>query len=171
MSVFVTSKRRESYLAHTSCPVGESVKRELLVAPGPDNLWLIQPLREKVVCTIKEALLLSSTTFLVSCSTAASCGRSGASGAGGYASPLDFSRPSTSGYRKESSRYRRLSVAPLAGVERQGRGTLGSAGLAVGDTRFPSVGLPPYPGLPSLYRRMPPVPSGAKLWRERFRLC
>ena len=118
MSEFVTSKRRESYLAHTSCPVGESVKRELLVAPGPDNLWLIQPLREKVVCTIKEALLLSSTASLVSISTAASRGRSGASGAGGYASPLDFSRPSTSGYRKESNRYRRLSVALLAGVER-----------------------------------------------------
>ena len=41
----------------------------------------------------------------------------------------------------------------------------------MGDTRFPSVGLRPYPGIPSLYRRMPPVPSGAKLWRERFRLC
>ena len=27
---------------------------------------------------------------------------------------------------------RRLSVAPLAGVERQGRGSLGSGGLAVG---------------------------------------
>ena len=132
MSEFVTSKRRESYLAHTSFPVGESVKRELLVAPGPDNLWLIQPLREKVMCTIKEALLLSSTASLVSISTAASRGRSGASGAGGYASPLDFSRPDTSGYRKESNRYRRLSVAPLAGVERRGRGTLGSGGLAVG---------------------------------------
>ena len=160
MSEFVTSKRRESYLAHTSCPVGESVKRELLVAPGPDNLWLIQPLREKVVCTIKEALLLSSTASLVSNSTAVSRGRSGASGAGGYASPLDFSRPSTSGYRKKSNRYRRLSVAPLAGVERRGRGTLGSGGLAVGDTRFPSVGLPPYPGILSLYRRMPPVHQG-----------
>ena len=32
----------------------------------------------------------------------------------------------------QSSRYRRLSVAPLAGVERRGRGTLGSGGLAVG---------------------------------------
>ena len=148
MSELVTSKRRESYLAHTSCPIEESVMRELLVAPGPDNLWLIQPLREKVLCTIKEALLLSSTAFHV-----------------------DFSRPSTSGYRKESNRYRQLSVAPLAGVERRGRGPLGSGGLAVGDTRFPSIGLPPYPGIPSLYRRMPPVPSGAKLWRERFRLC
>ena len=28
------------------------------------------------------------------------------------------------------------------------------------DTRFPSVGLPPYPGIPSLYWRMPPVPQG-----------
>ena len=130
---------------------------------GPDNLWLIQPLREKVLCTIKEALLLSSTAFLVSFSTAVSLGRSGVSGAGGYASPLDFSRP--------TNRFRRLSVAPLAGVERRGRGTLGSGGLAVGDTRFPSVGLPPYPGIPSLYRHMPPFPSGAKHWRERFRLC
>ena len=32
----------------------------------------------------------------------------------------------------QSNRYRRLSVAPLAGVEQQGRGTLGSGGLAVG---------------------------------------
>ena len=171
MSEFLTSKRREAYLAHTSCPVGESVKWELLMAPGPDNLWLIQPLREKVVCPIKEALLLSSTASLGSNSTVASRGRSGSSGAGGYASPLVFSRPCPSGYRKESNRFRRLSVAPLAGVERRGRGTLGSGGLAVGDTRFPSVGLPPYLEIPSLYRRMPPVPLGAKLWRERFRLC
>ena len=106
--------------------------RNLLVTPGPDNLWLIQPLREKVLCTIKEALLLSSTAFIVSFSTAVSLGRSGVSGAGGYASPLDFSRPTTSGSRKESNRFRRLSVAPLAGVERRGRGTLGSGVLAVG---------------------------------------
>ena len=32
----------------------------------------------------------------------------------------------------QPNRYRRLSVAPLAGVERRGRGTLGSGGLAVG---------------------------------------
>ena len=42
ISEFVTSKRRGSYLAHTSCPVGESVKRELLVAPGTDNLLLFR---------------------------------------------------------------------------------------------------------------------------------
>ena len=32
----------------------------------------------------------------------------------------------------QSNRNRRLSVAPLAGVERRGRGTLGIGGLAVG---------------------------------------
>ena len=32
----------------------------------------------------------------------------------------------------QSDRCRRLSVAPLAGVERQGRGSLGSGSLAVG---------------------------------------
>ena len=160
---------------HTSCPIEESVTRELLVTPGPDNLWLIQPLREKVLCTIKEALLLSSTSFLVSFSTAVSLGRSGVSGAGGYASPLDFSRPTTSGSRRESNRFRRLSVAPLAGVERRGRGTLGSGGLAVGDPRFPSVGL--HRWAPTLSRDPIPLPAyassstGAKLWRERFRLC
>ena len=70
------------------------------MAPGTDNLLLIQPLLEKVVSTIMEASLISSTASLVSVSKAASRGRSGASGSGGHASPLDFSRPSTSGYRK-----------------------------------------------------------------------
>ena len=91
--------------------------------------------------------MLSFAAFLVFFSTAVSLGRSGVSGAGGYASPLDLSRPTTLGSCRDSNRFRRLSVAPLAGVERRGRGTLGSGGLAVGDTRFPSVGLPPYPGI------------------------
>ena len=82
ISEFVTSKRRESYLAHTSCPVGESVKRELLVAPGTNNLLFNQPLLEKVVNTIKEDSLISSTASLASISKAASRGRSGASGSG-----------------------------------------------------------------------------------------
>ena len=100
MSEFITLKRRESYLAHTSCPVGESVKRELLVAPGTDNLLFNQPLLEKVMSTIKEDSLISSTASLASISKAASRGRSGS---GGCASPLDFSRPSTSSYRKRSA--------------------------------------------------------------------
>ena len=66
----------------------------------------------------------------------------------------------------QSAKFWRVLLGHLASLSR-----LDSGGLAVGDTRFPSVGLPPYPGIPSLYWRMPPVPSGAKLWRERFRLC
>ena len=171
MSEFVTSKRWESYLAHTSCPLGESVKRELFVAPGPDNLWLIQPLREKVMCTIKEALLLSSTASLVSI----------------LRQSVAFARepPTTEGmllhltFRGPAHRVIVKNPIAIGGClslhwqvwSDEGAEPLGSGGLAVGDTRFPSVGLPPYPGIPSLYRRMPPVPSGAKLWRERFRLC
>ena len=107
MSGFVTAKRRESYLAHASCPVGDSVKRELLVAPGTESLLFNQPLLEKVVSNIKEDSLISSTASLASLSKAASRGRSGASGSGGSSSPLDFSRPSTSGYRKRSASPRR----------------------------------------------------------------
>ena len=103
ISEFVTSKRRESYLVHTSCPIGESVKCDLLVAPGTDNLLFNQPLLEKVVSTIKEDSLISSTASLASISEATSRGRSGASVSGRYSSPLDFSRPNTSGYRKRST--------------------------------------------------------------------
>ena len=131
ISEFVTSKRRESYLAHTSCPVGESVKRELLVAPGTDNLLFNQPLLEKVVSTIKEDSLISSTASLASISKAASRSRSGASGSGKYASPLDFSRPSTSGYRKRSA-------SPVHGSNkraRRGRGMTPSSNRGRGFRR------------------------------------
>ena len=107
MSEFVTAKRLKSYLAHSSCPVGDSVKRELLVAPGTDSLLFNQPLLEKVVSNIKEDSLISSTASLASLSKVASRGRSGASGSGGSSSPLDFSSPSTSGYWKRSASPRR----------------------------------------------------------------
>ena len=61
VSEFVTSKRQESYLAHASCPIAESVRRDLLVALGTDSLLFNQPLLEKVVSTIKEDSLISST--------------------------------------------------------------------------------------------------------------
>ena len=66
LSDFIASKRRESYLAHTSCPIAESVKRDLLVAPGSDSLLFNQPLLEKVVNTDKEDSLISSTASLAS---------------------------------------------------------------------------------------------------------
>ena len=103
VSECVTSKQRESYLSHTSCPIAESVKPDLLVAPGSDTLLFNQPLLEKVVTTVKEDSLISSTASLASISQAASRGRSGASGSGRYTSPLDFSRPGPSGYQKRSA--------------------------------------------------------------------
>ena len=131
ISEFVTSKRRESYLAHTSCPVGESVKRELSVAPGTDNLLFNQPLLEKVVSTIKEDSLISSTASLASISKTASLCRSGASGSGRYSSPLDFSRPSTSGYRKRSASPARGSNKRA----RKGRGMTPSSNQGKGFRR------------------------------------
>ena len=102
------------------------------MAPGPDNLWLIQPLREKVLCTIKEAFLLSSTAFLVSffyCSLSRSLG---SLRRWRVCFSTSLFEAQNIGLSQRSNRYRRLSVAPLAGVERRGRGTLGSGGLAVG---------------------------------------
>ena len=48
---FVMAKRHKSYLAHSSCPIAESQKLELLVAPGTDSLLFNQSLLEKVVCS------------------------------------------------------------------------------------------------------------------------
>ena len=101
---FATSKRRGSYLSHASCHIAESVKRDLLVAPGSDSFLFNQPLLEKVVTTVKEDSIISSTASLASLARAASRGRSGASGFGRYSSLLDFSRPGPSGYRKRSLR-------------------------------------------------------------------
>ena len=114
VSEFVTTKRRESYLAHTSCLIAESVKRDLLVTPGTDSLLFNQPLLEKVVTTIKEDSLISSTASLASLSKAASRGRAGASGSGRYSSPLDDSRPGPSGYRKRFA-------SPARGSNKRGR--------------------------------------------------
>ena len=86
------------------------------MAPGTDNLLFNQPLLEKVVSTIKDSLI-SSTASLASISKAASRCRSGASGSGKYASPLDFSWPSTSGYRKWSASPARGSNKRAVGVE------------------------------------------------------
>ena len=72
------------------------------MAPGTESLLFNQPLLEKVVSNIKEDSLISSTASLASLSKAASSGRSG-----GSSSPLDFFRPSTSGYGKRSASPRR----------------------------------------------------------------
>ena len=46
VSDFITAKRCESYLAHASCPIAESVKRDLLVAPCSGSFLFNQPLLE-----------------------------------------------------------------------------------------------------------------------------
>ena len=108
---FVSSKRRESYLAHAACPIAESVKRDLLVAPGTESFLFNQPLLEKVVSQMKEDSLLSSTASLASLSKAASRGRSRSSGSERYSSPLDQPRSSSSGSRKRSASPGRGSFA------------------------------------------------------------
>ena len=114
--------------------------------------------------------MLSSTASLVSISTAASRGRSGTSGAGGYASPLDFSRPSTSGYRKNP-----IAIGGCLSLHWQVRSDEGAEPWVVEVLRWgyqipfrwaPTLSRDPIP-LPAYA----PSPSGAKLWREGFRLC
>ena len=132
VSDFITSKRRESYLAHTSCLIAESVKRDLLVAPGSGSFLFNQPLLEKVVTTVKEDSIISSTASLASLSRAASRGRSGVSGSSRYSSPLDFSCPGPSGYRKRSASPSRGSANKRG---RRGRGMIPSSGRGKGFRR------------------------------------
>ena len=119
ISDFIASKRRESYLAHASCPIAGSVKRDLLVSPGSASFLFDQPLLERVVTSVKEDSIISSL------SKGASRGRSGASGSDRYSSPLDFSRPGPSGYRKRSASPARGSYSKRG---RRGRGMTPSSG-------------------------------------------
>ena len=100
---FVSAKCRDSYLTLAACPIAESVKRDLLVAPGTDSFLFDQPLLEKVVSNMKEDSLISSTASLASLSEAASRGRSGSSGEDKYTSQLDHPRAGSSSYRKRSA--------------------------------------------------------------------
>ena len=108
------------------------MKRDLLVALGPGSLLFNQPHLEKVVNTVKEDSIISSTASLASLSRATSRGRSGASGSGRYSSPLDFSRPGPSGYRKRSASPSRGSANKHG---RKGRGMTPSAGRGKGFRR------------------------------------
>ena len=129
VSDFVASKRCESYLAHASCPIADSVKRDLLVSPGTFAFLFDQPLLEKVVTAMKEYSLISSTASLPSLSKVASRGRSGSSGSDRYSSPLDFSRAGPSGYRKRLASSARGSFAKRG---RRGRGMTPSSGKDMG---------------------------------------
>ena len=108
---FVTSKRRESYVAHASCSIPESQKWELLVAPGTGSLLFDQPLLEKIVSQLKEDSLIASSVSLSNLSKAAGRGRPNSSSGDRYSSPLEQSCPGPSGYRKRSASPTRGSFA------------------------------------------------------------
>ena len=48
ISDFEASKCRESYMAHASCPIAESVERDLLVSPGSTSFLFDQPLLKRL---------------------------------------------------------------------------------------------------------------------------
>ena len=126
---FITSKRRESYLAHDSWPIAESQKRELLVAPGTGSLIFDQPLLDKIVSQMKEDSLIASSILLSNLSKAAARCRSGSSGGNRYVSPLDQSQPGSSSYRKRVSSPTRGSFAKRG---RRGRGMTPPSGKGKG---------------------------------------
>ena len=94
LSEFITAKRCESYLSHSSLTLPESLKRELLVALGTGSLLFSQPLLSSAIENMKEDSLLSSTSSLASISKAAIKSKS-QGGSGKYTSPLDTPRAST----------------------------------------------------------------------------
>ena len=126
---FITSKRRESYLAHASCPIAESQKRELLVVPGIGSLLFDQPLSEKIVSQMKEDSMIASSVLLSNLFKAAACGRASSSGSDRYVSPLDQSRPGSSGYRKRVASPTRGSFTKRG---RRGRGMTPPSGKGKG---------------------------------------
>ena len=129
---FVSAKSRESSLAHAACPIAESVKWDLLVAPGTESFFFDQPLLEKVVSHIKEDSLISFTASLESLSKASAHGHSGSSGSDRYSSPLNQPRSSSSGFRKRSASPVRGSIAKRG---RGGRGMTPSSSRGKGFRR------------------------------------
>ena len=119
MLEYIASKRRESYLSHASFTLPESLKRELLVAPGMDSLRFNQPLLATAIENMKEDSLLSSTSSLASISKAALKSKA-QGGPNKYTSPLDAPRAGSSGFRKRSS-------SPYRRGAKRGRGGRGAA--------------------------------------------
>ena len=119
LSEFITAKRRESDLSHSSFTLLESLKHELLLAPGTGSLLFNQPLLSSAIENMKEDSLLSSASSLASISKAAIKSKS-QGGSSKYTSPLDTPHASTSGFRKRSS-------SPHRRGSKRGRGGRGAA--------------------------------------------
>ena len=99
---YVTTKRRESYLAHDSFTLPDNLKWELLVAPGTGSLLFNQSLLSTAIENMKEDSLLSSTSSLATLSKAAVKNKS-QGGISRYNSSLDAPRAGSSGFRKRSA--------------------------------------------------------------------
>ena len=118
MSEYITSKRRESYLSHASFTLPDSLKRELLVAPGTDSLLFNQPLISTAIENMKEDSLLSATSSLASIFKAALKSKAQGNSAK-YSSPLGAPRAGSSGFRKRSA-------SPYSRGAKRGRGGRGT---------------------------------------------
>ena len=118
MSEYIASKRRESYLSHASFTLPESLKRELLVAPGTDSMLFNQPLLSTAIENMKEDSLLSSTSSLASISKAALKSKA-PGGSTKCTSPLDAPRVGPSGFRK-------CAASPYSRSSKRGRGGRGT---------------------------------------------
>ena len=118
LSEFITSKCRESYISQASFTLPESLKRELLVAPGTDSLLFNQPLPSMAIENIKEDSLLSSTSSLAPISKAALKHKI-LGGSSRHASPLTAPRAGTSGFRKRAA-------SPPSRSSKRGRGGRGA---------------------------------------------
>ena len=110
----MTMKRRESYLNHASFTVADSLKKDLLVTPGTGSSLFNGPLLKDAIASMKEDSLLSSTSSLAAISKA-----SKSKGSNSSRSPLDYSKPGTSGYRK-------CTASPPRRGAKRGRGGRGA---------------------------------------------
>ena len=76
MSEYLSTKWRESYLAHASFTLPDNLKRELLIAPGTGSLLFNQSLLSTTIENMKEDSLLSSTSSLATLSKVAAKNKS-----------------------------------------------------------------------------------------------
>ena len=157
-STFMRAKRRDSLLAHTTIPVPESQRRSLTVSPGSETLLFDEEMLGVVVTQVQQSSLISSN-LAMSRSLARVRGHSSSSpvvdpfpAGSSRAGRPHFKRSSSSSRSRGRKRFkggkrsapspevgaitlpdpvRRLPVPPLAGLEGQGCGALGSGGPAV----------------------------------------
>ena len=84
VSTLLSSKWRESLLAHATVPVSQVQKRELTVAPGSSDGLFDQDLLEKVASQVKEDAFVSSYMSMAKLAQSGSSGKTGRHAASRY---------------------------------------------------------------------------------------